>query len=204
MRQTGPVRVAPGHAPGVPPGVSLAGFDNRGFSRGRSSLVEALWLVTQGLLISSWLPGSRHRRWLLRLFGARVGNGVCIKPRIRVKFPWRLTVGDNSWLGEGVWIDNLDEVEIGTNCCISQDAYLCTGSHDWSKPGFDLVTKPIRIEDGAWISARAVVAAGVTVGRGAVLALASVATTDLDEWTVYRGIPAIPAGKRRLAAPGKS
>jgi putative colanic acid biosynthesis acetyltransferase WcaF len=183
--------------------VCLAEFDNRSFSRGRSVLVEALWLVVQTLLVSSSLPGSAHRRILLRLFGARIGSGVRIKPRLRVKFPWRLTIDTNAWLGEGVWIDNLAEVEIGANCCISQEAFLCTGSHDWSKPSFDLVTNSIRIGEGAWIAAKSVVAPGVTIGRGAVLTLASVATGNLEEWTVYQGNPAKILGKRRLIVPNK-
>jgi putative colanic acid biosynthesis acetyltransferase WcaF len=180
-------------------GVCLAEFDNSGFSRGRNSLTEALWIIIDQLLVSSWIPGSPHRCWILRIFGARIGRGVRIKPGFRVKFPWRLVVGDHTWLGEGVWIDNLDTVEIGAHCCISQEAYLCTGSHDWTKPNFDLITKPIVVDEGAWIAARAVVGPGVVVGRGAVLTLASVATKDLAEWTLYKGAPARPFGKRIIS-----
>jgi putative colanic acid biosynthesis acetyltransferase WcaF len=181
--------------------IHLAAFDNSGFSRGRSSLTEALWLLADMLLVSSMIPGSAHRRWILRLFGAKIGKGVRIKPRFHVKFPWRLAIGDYCWLGEGVWIDNLDTVAIKDNCCISQEAYLCTGSHDWSRSTFDLVTKPIVIGKGAWIAAKAVVGPGVVVGEGAMLALASVATRDLVEWTVYQGVPASPIGKRILRSP---
>lgn len=184
--------------------ISLADFDNSSFSRGRSGLVEALWLITQWTLVSSWLPGSAHRRWLLRLFGAHVGKGVRIKPRVRVKFPWRLSLGDNTWLGEGVWIDNLVEIKIGANCCISQDAYLCSGSHDWTKPSFDLVTKPVRIEDESWVCSRATVAPGVKAGRGSVLAMASLAATDLQPWTVYQGVPARPLCSRQKRSGKKS
>jgi putative colanic acid biosynthesis acetyltransferase WcaF len=155
--------------------VRLGSYENGWFTRGRSKIVEALWLCVDALLVSSWVPGSWHRRLVLRLFGARIGRRVSIKPRVRVKFPWRLVVGDDSWLGECVWIDNLERVEIGSNCCLSQGAHLCTGSHDWTRPGFDLIVKPIRIEDGAWIAARAAVGPGVTVGKGGVLGLGSVA-----------------------------
>lgn len=178
--------------------VSLASFDSSDFSRGRGSLVESLWLVSQWLFVSSWIPGSAHRRWLLQLFGAHVGKGVCIKPRFRVKFPWRLSISDNTWLGEGVWIDNLVEVEIGADCCISQDVYLCTGSHDWTKPTFDLVTKRLSIDDGSWICARAAVAPGVKIGRGAVLTMGSLAASDLKPWTVYQGVPARPLYARTI------
>ena len=101
------------------------------------------------MFVSSSIPGSAHRCFLLRAFGAKIGRGVNIKPRVKVKFPWRLIVGNHSWIGEAVWIDNLAEVEIGANCCVSQGAYLCTGSHDWNSRKFTLITKPIRVEDGA-------------------------------------------------------
>jgi putative colanic acid biosynthesis acetyltransferase WcaF len=111
---------------------------------------------------------------------------VVIKPRVNVKFPWRLEIGDHSWIGEGAWIENLAPVVIGSHVCVSQGAYLCTGSHDWSRVTFDLVTKPIRIDDSAWICAKAVIAPGVTVGKGAVVGLGAVATADVPEWRVLR------------------
>jgi putative colanic acid biosynthesis acetyltransferase WcaF len=178
---------------------SLSGYSAHGFSRGRSRAVEAAWLIVQAVLVSSWLPGSWHRRVSLRAFGARIGSGVVIKPGLSVKFPWRLTIGDDTWLGERVWIDNLAQVSIGSSCCISQGAYLCTGSHDWSKPGFDLITRPIRIADHAWIAAAAVVAPGVVVGEGAVLTLGSVAAGDLAEWMIHRGNPATAIRRREPA-----
>ena len=142
--------------------------------------------------------GSRLRITILRIFGARIGSGVVIKPHVKVKFPWRLTVGANSWIGEGVWIDNLAEVKIGCNACISQGAYLCTGSHDWSAPTFDLVVRPIEIGDEAWICANASVGPGVRAGRGAVLTLGAVATRDLEDWTCYAA-DALRATRRRRA-----
>ena len=147
-------------------------------------------MLAQALFVSSWIPGRRHRAGLLRLFGAKVGKGVDIKPGLKVKFPWRLTIDDHSWIGEDVWIDNLEQVTIGANCCVSQGAYLCTGSHDWSKPTFDLIVKPIVVHDSAWIAARGTIAPGVVMGEGAVLSLGSVAVRDLEPWTVYAGTPA--------------
>ena len=122
--------------------VDLSAFRSS-LDRGRPWLVEAAWMCVQALLFGTWLPGSRWRVWLLRLFGSRVGRGVAIKPRVRVKFPWKLSVGDHSWIGECAWIDNLCDVAIGSNCCVSQGAYLCTGNHDWSDPAFALITKPV-------------------------------------------------------------
>lgn len=172
----------------------------RNFTRGRPALVEALWIVVQAIFVSSFIPGSWHRRALLGLFGASIGKRVVLKPGIRVKFPWRLSIGDNSWIGEDAWIDNLAPVTIGKDCCVSQGAYLCTGSHDWSAPGFDLITRPITLEPGAWVAARATVGPGVTLGRGSVLGLGGVATRDLEPWTVYAGFPAATI-KQRIIKP---
>jgi len=165
-------------------------FDNRSWNRGRPLFVELAWLVLSALSVSSWIPGSGHRKWLLRVFGAKIGNGVVIKPRVRVKFPWRLEIGDHAWIGEDAWIDNLADVTIGSDACISQGVYLCTGSHDWSSSRFDLITKPIVIGNSAWVSAKATVGPGVTVGEGAVLSLGGVATKDLEPWGIYAGNPA--------------
>jgi len=159
-------------------------------------------MLISALFISSWVPGSAHRRILLRLFGAEIGRGVAIKPGVQIKFPWRLTIGEDSWIGEGVWIDNLTQVTIEANCCLSQGTYLCTGSHDWSSPTFTLITKPIVIREGAWIAARSTVAPGVVVGECAVLGLGSVAIDDLKPWTVYYGIPAKQVGTRTISQLG--
>ncbi|MBI1399413.1 MAG: colanic acid biosynthesis acetyltransferase WcaF [Hyphomonas sp.] len=173
-------------------------FENGHWTRGRPIAVELLWILTSSLLVRSWLPGLLHRRFLLRLFGASIGRGVVIKPGVRVKFPWRLSVGDNSWIGEDAWIDNLAPVKIGSNACVSQGAYICTGSHDWSSETFDLITKPITIADGAWVAAKSTVGPGVTVGEGAVLGLGSTASKNLDPWCIYSGSPAKFVKRRTL------
>jgi putative colanic acid biosynthesis acetyltransferase WcaF len=182
--------------------LDLSRFQTGRFDRGRPACVEALWLLVQGLFAASWMPGSRLRSTLLRGFGARLGRNVVLKPGLRVKFPWRLAVGDNSWLGENAWIDNLAAVTIGSNCCISQGAYLCTGNHDWTKDTFDLMTLPILVNDRSWIGAKAVVGPGVTVGEGAVLTIGSVAVGDLKPGWVYAGNPAVPVRPRRGNAEG--
>jgi putative colanic acid biosynthesis acetyltransferase WcaF len=137
--------------------------------------------------------------WLLRRFGAEVGQGVRIKPCVRVKFPWRLTIGDHVWIGENAWIDNISQITIGDHVCISQEVYLCTGNHDWSDANFRLLTQPIVIHHQSWIAARAIVGAGVTVGQGAVLTMGSVTGRSLDPMTVYSGNPAQPVRVRKLA-----
>lgn len=180
------------------PRIDLQSYRAPNFSRGRSAVIEALWIIASALFVQSFLPGSRHRRFLLNAFGAKVASTAVLKPGVRVKFPWRLTVGENTWIGEDAWVDNLADVVIGANCCISQGAYLCTGDHDWSKSTFDLKTSGIVIEDGAWIAANATVGPGVTVQAGAVLALGSTASKTLNAWTVYRGNPAEPVATRTI------
>lgn len=172
-------------------------YSPAGFNRGAPRAIEALWLALNALLLASWLPGSKWRAKLLRAFGADVAENVVIKPGVKVKFPWRLKIGPNSWIGERVWIDNLAVVSIGANVCISQGAYLCTGSHDWSSPNFDLVTKSIVLHDMAWVAASATVGPGVVVGEGAVLGLASSTSKNLSPWTIYAGSPAQPVGIRK-------
>ena len=172
-----------------------------GLDRGRPAFVEALWMVLSALFVASFVPGSRHRRWLLALFGARIGRGVVVKPGVRVKFPWRLAVGDHSWLGEGAWIDNIVPVTIGAHACLSQGVYLCTGNHDWSRPGFDLRAAPITVADGAWIGARAVVGPGVAVGRGAIVALGAVAMRNLAEREILAAVAATAPQRRTIRPP---
>lgn len=128
---------------------------------------------------------------MLRLFGAKIGTDVLIKPCVNIKYPWFLEIGDHSWIGENAWIDNLAKVTVGANVCISQGAYLLTGNHDYSTPGFNLIIKGIVIEDGVWIGARSVICPGVTCKSHAVLSAGSVATKDLEANSIYQGNPAV-------------
>ena len=179
--------------------VDLSKFSTGGFERGAGTLKEALWLVVSRVLFQ-WCPFclSPLKRVMLRLFGASVGRGVVIKPEVKITFPWKLTIGDNVWLGEECWLLNLAPIVIEANACISQRAFLCTGNHDYKSPSFDLITKPIRVESGAWIGAGAFVGPGVTVGSHAVLAAGSVATKDLQPYGIYQGNPAVLIKRRVL------
>lgn len=160
---------------------------------------QILWYFIGSPLVSSYgLPFSGLKVWLLRRFGAKIGCHVRIKPGVFVKFPWRLTVGDYVWIGERAWLDNLAPINLASHVCISQDVYLCTGNHSWSDPNFGLRTAPIEIQTGSWIAARAVVGPGVTVGKGAVLTLASVTGRSLEPMTIYAGNPAQPIKIRQL------
>lgn len=166
------------------------------WSPGAPRGLQVLWVLLGQPLLGSELPGSGWRKALLRGFGARIGAGGRLKPRLRVKFPWRLAVGEHCWLGEAVWIDNLALVTIGDRVCISQGAYLCTGNHDFRSPGFDLQLGDITIGADAWIAARAVLAPGTKVQERAVVGLGAVASGTVAAGTVVRGNPAVAVAQR--------
>ena len=165
--------------------MDLSAFDNSEFDRGAPRTKELVWLVVSALTVAGPIPGSRWRATLLRAFGAKIAKGVVFKPRVQIKFPWRLEIGSNSWIGEGAWIDNLAMVRIGGDTCISQGAYLGTGNHDWTSPAFDLVTAPITLEDQCWVGAGASVAPGTYMEQGAVLGMGAVGSGRLNGWTIY-------------------
>ncbi len=171
--------------------VDLARFATAGFDRGASRFKEMLWVLVRCLFFApAWPLPSALRVFWLRWFGAKVGRGVVIRPRVNIHFPWRLAIGDHVWLGEECWLLNLAPIVIGSQVCLSQRAFLCTGSHDYKSSTFDLVVKPITVEDGVWIGAGGWVGPGVKVGTHAVLAAGSVATKDLQPWGIYQGNPA--------------
>lgn len=160
-------------------------------------LVQMLWFCLGAPWVAArWLPGSAWRVLLLRAFGARIGSGCRLKPGLRVKFPWRLQVGDACWLAEDAWLDNLAPIEIGDRVCLSQGCYLCTGNHDFRAPGFGLRLGPITVGSDAWIAARAVLAPGTQVGSGAVVALAAVVSGTVPPGVIVRGNPAVAVGQR--------
>lgn len=169
----------------------LSRYSAAGYSPGAGPFARAAWFLFSALLFETKLfPFYAPKRLVLRLFGARVGKGLVIKPRVRIKYPWRLIIGRNCWLGEDVWIDNLERVSIGDNVCVSQGAYLLTGNHNFKRETFDLITAPIYVGDGAWIGAKAVVSPGVVIHRNAVITLGAVMTSNADEEGIYRGNPA--------------
>ena len=133
---------------------------------------------------------------MLRLFGAKIGKEVEIKPCVNIKYPWWLTIGNEVWIGENVWIDCLIPITIGNNVCISQGAILLTGSHNYKRPTFDLITKEVILEDGVWIGAFAVINAGVVAASHAVLTSGSVATKNLEAYSIYQGNPAVKIRSR--------
>lgn len=164
---------------------------------GAARWIQGLWFCIGAPLVAArWCPGSQWRSWLLSLFGARIGRCCRIKPGVRIKFPWRLSVGDHCWLGEDVWIDNLADVVIGSHVCLSQGAYLCTGNHNYRKSTFDLSVHPIQIGDGAWIAAMVRIGPGAVIGVDAVVQFGAVLTGSVADAQVMAGNPARPVRHR--------
>ncbi len=186
--------------------VRLRDYDNSWYNPGGSFFKRALWmLIGQPVFASSWLPSSNLRVKLLRTFGASVGQGVVIKPSVRVKYPWHLQLGNDCWIGEEAWIDNLTTVRIGGNACISQGVYLCTGNHDWSDPRFGLRLEPIELGEGAWAGAKSILMPGTFLGAYAVAAAGAVVKGIVPAYEIYAGNPAKRVKTRHIqsAASGR-
>lgn len=181
------------------PQTDLANYNNSWYSTGANVLVRLLWFAVNALFFKNALNGSSKLKvLLLRLFGAKIGRGVMIKPAVNIKYPWKLQVDDHTWIGEEVWIDNLDQVTIGAHCCLSQGAMILSGNHNFKKTSFDLMVAPITLEDGVWIGAKAVVTYSSYCESHAVLAVGSVASGRLKAYTIYRGNPAEAIRERDL------
>lgn len=178
----------------------LSRFDNSWYDPGPRWRI-LVWFLVNAFLVNTYLPLPVSLKVaLLRLFGAKIGKGVMIKPAVNIKYPWLLTVGDYVWIGEKVWIDNLSQVIIGNNTCLSQGAMLLTGNHDYSRATFDLTTRPVTLADGVWIGAKAVVCAGVVCESHSVLAVNSVATKTMNAYGIYQGNPAVFVRQRSITA----
>jgi putative colanic acid biosynthesis acetyltransferase WcaF len=158
---------------------SLRSFTGDGYESGRSKAWQAAWFATMNLVFMAWWCPKAWRPRLLRVFGAEIGERVFIRHRVRVLWPWKLSIGDDSWIGEDVWLLNLEPITVGKDVCLSQGAFLCTGSHDARSPSFEYDNAPIEVDDGAWIAAQALVLRGVTIGGGAVVGARGVVTRDL-------------------------
>jgi putative colanic acid biosynthesis acetyltransferase WcaF len=176
----------------------LSKFDNSWYKPDVSKVKQVLWYFCNALVFkSSMFPVSRIKTQLLRLFGATVGKGVNIKPCVNIKYPWKLKINDYAWIGENVWIDNLGEVHIGSNACISQGAMLLCGNHNYKKETFDLIVGNIYIGEGAWIGANCTVCPGITCGSHSILTVGSIATHNLDDYSIYSGNPAVKVRERK-------
>ena len=183
---------------GTDPKVDLSSFDNSHYKPG-SIIKRGLWYIISIIFIESALPFPYCLKILfLKIFGASAGQNITIKPKVKIKYPWFLKIGSNVWIGEGVWIDNLAFVHIKDNVCISQGAYLLTGNHNYKKTTFDLITKGIILEEGVWVGAKSVICPGIKLSNHSIISTGSVVCKDTEEYTIYRGNPAVPVGKRSL------
>jgi putative colanic acid biosynthesis acetyltransferase WcaF len=176
----------------------LSTFNNEWYKPGRSSLVIWAWYVTNYAFFKSSFPFYSFKRFLLRLFGAKVGKGLIIKPGVNIKYPWHLVIGDHVWIGENVWIDNLAKVTLKDHSCVSQGALLLCGNHNYRKTTFDLLVGEIMLEEGAWAGAMTVVCPGVRMGSNSLLTVGSIATRSLEANWIYQGNPAQKLKQREI------
>jgi len=178
----------------------LSKFTTGTYNAGASKIKILIWYFINYYIFDSSFPWPYSiKTKLLRLFGAKVGQDLVIKPRVRIKNAWRLVIGDNCWIGESVWIDNLEDVTIGNNVSISQGAMLLTGNHDYTVADFRYRLGKIYLEDGVWIGAKAVVCPGVICKSHAILTVSSVANKQLDEFGIYAGNPAVWVRARKVS-----
>lgn len=176
----------------------LSRYDNSWYKQ-PPLLKNVLWFVMNAIFFNSYLlVPLPFKRFILRAFGAKIGKEVMIKPKVNIKYPWLLNIGNYVWIGEEVWIDNLTEVSLGNNVCLSQGAMLLTGNHDYTSSTFDLSVGKIVLEEGVWIGAKAIVGPNVTCHSHAVLAINSVAVKNLEAYGIYQGNPAQWIRERKI------
>lgn len=170
--------------------VDFSKYDNSWYNPG-TPILRIIWYFVNVLFFqSSLIPCVKLKIFLLRLFGAKVGKNVCIKPSVNIKYPWKLSIGNYVWIGENVWIDNLDDIVIEDNVCISQGAMLLCGNHNYAKETFDLIIGKILLKEGAWVGAKSIVCPNITLNNHCVLTAGSIATKDLEAYGIYQGNPA--------------
>jgi putative colanic acid biosynthesis acetyltransferase WcaF len=189
----------PGPKLDEPAWIDLRKYDQSWFDRGRPSWFILLWWLVQAIAF----PLSPHnlegfRAGLLRLFGAQIGAGVKIRPTARFTYPWKVEIGDYSWIGDDVVFYSLDRISIGCHCVISQESYLCTGSHDPRDQAFGLSTAEIAIGNGVWIAADCFIAPGVKIGSNSVIGARSSVFSDIPENQVAWGSPCRPHYARSM------
>ena len=181
------------------PLVDLSKYDQSSFDRGRPSWFILIWWLVQAIAF----PLSLHnfnffRCWLLRLFGANIGKKVVIRPTARFTYPWKVAIGDYSWIGDNVVFYSIDRIQIGSHCVISQKSYLCTASHDFQDEAFSLITAPVRIGNGAWVATDCFIAPGITIGDNTVIGARSNVFRDIPSQQVAWGSPCIPRYIREM------
>ena len=177
----------------------LSEYKNNNYKPGNIFLRFFWYFINVIFFKSSFFPFNFLKIFLLQLFGCSLGKGVVIKPNVNIKYPWKLSLGNYVWIGESVWIDNLDNITIGNHVCISQGAMLICGSHNYKQKSFDLITKEITLNDGVWIGAKSIILPGVIADSHAILGAGSVTSKNLESFTVYKGNPAEKVGSRAIS-----
>lgn len=176
--------------------INLADAPGERSSWDRPKAVVFAWALVELLFVTNPLQiSSGFRVFVLRKFGARIGQDVVFRPRTRVRFPWKLHIGDRSWIGEGVWFHNQDHVYVGHDVVVSQESFVTTGSHAHRRD-MALITAPVRIEDGAWVTTRCVVLGGTTIGTSALVTPNSVVNVDVPTGEIWGGNPCVRRGVR--------
>lgn len=184
---------------GEPAWVDLRQYDQSWYEIGRPKWVVLLWWLVQAVVFPLTLHAHHApRRALLRIFGARIGKDVAIRPSARFYYPWKIKIGDYSWIGSGVEFYSLGQIRIGNHCVISQNTYLCTGSHDVSDRAFGLQVAPVNLENGVWVAANCFVGPGVTIGANTVVGACSSVFRDLPAQSICLGNPCKPYQNRSL------
>ena len=179
-------------------------FDKRtgleyGYDYGRPFWMRLLWHFVSAIVFeNAFFPVYGFKVKILRWFGAEVGENCEIKPGVRIKYPWKLTMGDYVWLGQDVWLDCLEHITIGNNVLISQGTYVCAGAHDWNDPGLGGIVKPIVIEDGVWLCAHTRIVLGITVAYDCVIKMGAVVEQSTEPSGIYQGVPAQRVAERKI------
>jgi len=175
-------------------------YDNSNFDRGAGRIKESLWILCKCLFFLNPFPWpSSLRVFFLRLFGARLGRNVIVRSGVNISFPWRFMTGNYVWLGEDVSILSLAPVTLGSHVCISQGAFLCTGSHASNAEAFDLHTLPITVEDQVWIAARAFIGPGTRIGQGSIVGAGAVLMKAIPPNSMAKGNPAVITTRKSCA-----
>lgn len=175
------------------PWIDLRRYNQAWFDRGRPGWFVLLWWLVQAIAFPlTPQPLFGVRRFILRLFGAKIGRGVLIRPTARFTYPWKVEIGNYSWIGDDVVFYSLDRISIGNHCVISQKTYLCTGSHDPLDSTFNLITNPINIGNGVWVAADCFIGPGVNIGANTVVGARSSVFNSLPDSYFCWGSPAKP------------
>lgn len=182
-----------------PPLVDLRNYRVPDNERGKPSWVVILWWLVQAIAFSLSLHNFNSLRCsLLRLFGAKIGAGVVIRPTARFTYPWKVKIGDYSWIGDDVVFYSIDQISIGSHCVVSQKTYLCTGSHSINDPAFSLITAPVKIGNGAWVATDCFIAPGVSIGSNSVVGVRSTVMKSIPAQRVAWGTPCIDRYQREI------